>query len=147
MMMNPSQAGEGVPLLESAAGPPVPVEELAGRITVLEQAFRAFEGQVPGLGVEVVGTMSERDDLVHPVAGFEVRLEREDGRAVSLYISASYAELSRWVDAPTGRGLLRERFNVRLSEGFTWGDTTFPDARGLAHDLIGYLQYNLDLPD
>jgi hypothetical protein len=137
---------EGAPLAESTAAPPVPVEELATRITDLEQAFRSFEGRVPGLAVEIVGTMSENDDLVHPVAGFEVRLEREDGRAVTLYVSSSYAELSRWVDAPAGRGLLRERFNVRLSEGFAWGESTFPDAAGLAHDLVAYLQYNLDTP-
>ena len=85
-------------------------------MTYLASAFRSFSEKVPGLRVDVVGFMSDSDTLIHPVAGFEVRLQRENnGAGVSLYISASYAELTSWT-AKGGElkkgGALRERFNV-----------------------------------
>lgn len=123
------------------------VEVLAGRMTALEHAFRDFESMVPGLSVGVVGRVSGRDDLVHPVAGLEVRLQRPEGAAVSLYISANYGELTRWSEGASVANALREHFSVRLDEGYEWGDSAFPDAAGLAHDLLGYLQYNLDTLD
>lgn len=117
-------------------------DPLTQRITELERAFRSFEKSNPGLSVEVVGRVAGQAELVHPVAGFHVRLEPRDGSGgVELYVSASYAELTRWADA----GALRERFNVQLTDGFGWGDSVFPDARGLAHDLLGYMQFNLDV--
>ena len=116
--------------------------ESAQRVTALEQAFRRLARGVPGMTIEVVGHMRGHRKLVHPVAGFHVRLEPRDGSGgVELYVSASYAELTRWADA----GALRERFNVQLTDGFGWGDSVFPDARGLAHDLLGYMQFNLDV--
>ena len=115
-------------------------DPLTQRITELERAFRSFEKSNPGLSVEVVGRVAGQAELVHPVAGFHVRLEPRDGSGgVELYVSASYAELTRWADA----GAMRERFNVQLTDGFGWGDSVFPDARGLAHDLLGYMQFNL----
>jgi hypothetical protein len=115
-------------------------DPLTQRINELESAFRDFERTIPGLRVEVVGRVAGQDNLVHPVAGFHVRLEEESG-GVELYVSASYAELTRWADA----GALRERFNVQLTDGFGWGESLFPDAQGLAHDLLGYMQFNLDV--
>lgn len=121
----------------------------AERITELEQAFRRFSDVVPGLGVEVVGTVTGRDSLVHPVAGFQVNLQREDSPfGVALYVSSHYGELRRWIRNPRwsgGRGRTRrERFNVRLSEGFGWGESVFPTADGLAHDLLAYMHFNID---
>jgi hypothetical protein len=120
----------------------------AERITELERAFRRYSDTVPGLGVDVVGTVSGAETLVHPVAGFQVRLEPEHSPVgVALYVSSHYGELRRWTrcagrDAEPARS--RERFSVRLSEGFDWGESSFPTADGLAHDLLAYMQYNLD---
>jgi hypothetical protein len=120
----------------------------AERITQLERAFRRYSDAIPGLGVDVVGTVTGRESLVHPVAGFQVRLQPEDSAAgVALYVSSSYGELKRWVRPPggdtRGRGS-REWFDVSLSEGYGWGDSVFPSADGLAHDLLAYMQYNID---
>jgi hypothetical protein len=117
---------------------------LIGRITALARAFRGFAERVPGLTVSVVGTLSGRSDLVHPVAGFEVGLAGAGGAAVSLYVSSSYGELRRPLKAGGQAGVLRETFQVRLSDGFEWGGSAYPDADALAHDLLGYLQYHLD---
>lgn len=117
-------------------------EQTAQRMTELADAFRAFQRSVPGLTVEVVGHVAGEAELVHPVAGFHVRLPGQEGvGGIQLYISASYAELIRWGDA----GAIRERFNVQLSDEFGWGDSVFPHAEGLAHDLLAYLQFNLDV--
>jgi hypothetical protein len=127
--------------------PDAPIEELAVRITELEQAFRSYEQSVPGLTVDVVGRVSGNDELVHPIAGFTVRLEhgRPEKAGVSLYVSARYGELTRWRGpGQHAGGALRERFSVRLVDEFGWGESVFPTAAALAHDLVGYLQYNLD---
>ena len=122
------------------------IQEVAGRVTELKQAFQQLSDSVPGLGVEVVGHMSTDRTLVHPVAGFQVKLQHdEDGAGVSLYISASYAELTRWPSPDEANGgAMRERFNVRLAEGFKWGDSEFEDPTELAQELLGYMQFNLD---
>lgn len=123
------------------------VEPVAGRITELENAFRAYVGGVPGLSVHVVGHVSGNDALVHPVAGFEVRLVSADGGKVSLYVSSAYGELRRWHKGEEEEGKsrgIRELFRVRLADEFSWGDSVFPTAQGLAHDLLGYMQYCLD---
>lgn len=118
------------------------IELAARRMTELAEAFRAFEPTVPGLSVEVVGRMAGAEHLVHPVAGFHVWLEEPaDEGGVSLYVSGSYAELTRWGDS----GAIRERFTVQLDEEFAWGDSVYSTARELAHDLLGYLQFNLDV--
>jgi hypothetical protein len=112
------------------------------QMTELANAFRAFSGSVPDLTLEVVGHVAGSRQLVHPVAGFHVRLEGADGTGVSLYISSGYAELVRW---RPGVGALRERFEVSLEDqGFGWNDTFFPTAQELAHDLVAYMQFNLD---
>ena len=112
------------------------------QITELAAAFREFSDHVPGLKVEVVGHVAGQREYVHPVAGFHVKLPVEEGTGVSLYVSARYAELVRWVP---GAGAMRERFHVYIDEpGFEWGDTSFPTARELAHDLVAYMQFNLD---
>ncbi len=123
----------------------------AERITELERAFRRYSDVVPGLGVDVVGTVTGQDSLVHPVAGFQVRLQPEHSPfGVALYVSSSYGELRRWVRGPAGTedagpaGRLREEFDVRLGSGFGWGGSEFPSADGLAHDLLAYMQFNLD---
>ena len=116
-------------------------------MTELSDAFRDFCNTVPGLRVDVVGYMAGSDTLVHPVAGFEVRLQRESGAGVSLYISASYAELTSWTgkssELKTGRAV-RERFNVNFGEEFEWGGSAFEFADELASGLLGYMQFNLD---
>lgn len=118
-------------------------------MTYLASAFRSFAEKVPGLRVDVVGYMADSDTLIHPVAGFEVRLQREKaGAGVSLYISASYAELTRWTakgkELKTG-GALRERFDVDFEEeDYQWGESSFDDPQQLAHELLGYMQFNLD---
>ena len=118
------------------------IQAVASRITQLEHAFQRLSGQVPGLQVEVVGHMSNDRSLVHPVAGFQVKLQHEGENAgVLLYVSASYAELTRW---PADGGAMRERFNVKLSEGFVWGDLSFNEASELASELLAYMQFNLD---
>ena len=122
------------------------IQEVAGRVTELEHAFQRLSAHVPGLEVDVVGHMSNDQSLVHPIAGFQVKLQHEgEGAGVSLYVSASYAELTRWPasDDPQG-GAMRERFNVRLSEGFLWGESSFDDPHELAQELLGYMQFNLD---
>lgn len=111
-------------------------------ITELAQAFRVYEDRVPGLTVDVVGHVAGSRVLVHPIAGFHVRLPSESGTGASLYVSARYGELVRW---KPGAGALRERFDVSLDEaGYGWGDSLYPTAAELAHDLIAYLQFNLD---
>jgi hypothetical protein len=119
------------------------IQEVANRVTELEQAFQGLSEFVPGLAVDVVGHMSNDQSLVHPVAGFQVKLQHEDGGpGVTLYVSANYAELRRWpID---GSGAVRERFNVRLSNEYVWGESSFDDASELAHELLGYMQFNLD---
>jgi hypothetical protein len=122
------------------------IQEVAGRVTQLAQAFEQLSDSVPGLAVEIVGHMSNDPSLVHPVAGFQVKLQHEDGGpGVLLYISASYAELRRWPVENDGGGTVRERFNVRLSEGFLWGESTFEDPTVLAQEILGYMQFNLDV--
>ena len=124
-----------------------PIDKLAERMTQLADAFRDFCDTVPGLRIDVVGYMSDSETLIHPVAGFEVRLQRENGAGVSLYISASYGELTRWTakgaELKTG-GAVRERFDVHFGEQFEWGDSAFEFADELAAGLLGYLQFNLD---
>ena len=123
------------------------IDKLSERMTQLADAFRDFCSSVPGLRVDVVGYMSGSDTMIHPVAGFEVRLQRDTGAGVSLYISASYAELTRWTakgtELKTG-GAVRERFDVHFGEQFEWGDSAFEYADELASGLLGYLQFNLD---
>lgn len=114
----------------------------ARRMTELAAAFRAFCSRVPELEVEVVGHVAGSRQFVHPVAGFHVRLKGEAGTGTSLYVSSTYSELVRW---RPGAGALRERFSVRLDEdGYEWGDSQFPTAAALAHDLLAYMQFNLD---
>lgn len=114
----------------------------AQQITELAQAFRGFSERVPGLVVEVVGHVAGNRRYVHPVAGFHVRLPVEGTTGVSLYVSSRYAELVRWRD---GAGALRERFDVSIDDpGYGWGGSTYPTAHELAHDLLAYMQFNLD---
>jgi hypothetical protein len=117
------------------------IQAVAGRMTELERAFQTMADSVPGLVVDVIGTMSNDSSLVHPVAGFHVKLQHGPGAGVALYISANYAELRRW---PADGGAMRERFNVNFSEGFVWGDSMFEDPTELAQELLGYMQFNLD---
>jgi len=123
------------------------IDALSERMTRLADAFRDFCGNVPGLRVDVVGYMAGSTTLVHPVAGFEVRLQRDNGAGVSLYISASYAELTSWKgtssELKTGRAV-RERFNVHFGEEFEWGGSAFEFPDELANGLLGYMQFNLD---
>jgi hypothetical protein len=117
--------------------------DLASRqITELAEAFRAFSRTVSGLKVDVVGLIAGSRHFVHPVAGFHVHLAGEIGTGISLYVSSRYGELVRWrPDA----GALRERFSVRITEpGYGWGDSDYPTAHELAHDLVAYMQFNLD---
>jgi hypothetical protein len=125
----------------------VPIEALAARITALRDAFRRCASRTEGLRVEVVGPVSGAEELVHPVAGFTARLERAAEGGVALYVSAAYAELTRW-GAPSTRaaGARRERFRVRLDEKYGWGDADFPTAEELAQALIGYMHYKLEAP-
>jgi hypothetical protein len=137
-------------------GPVPPIEELAVRITRLERAFRRRASRLVGLSVDVVGCVPGSDDLVHPVAGFTVRLDppAEGSGAsgasaadagVSLYVNAEYGELTRWrAPGMPAAGALRERFRVSLFDEYGWGESSFPDADALAHDLIGYMLFNLD---
>ena len=120
------------------------IQRLSERMTYLATAFRTFANTVPGLRVDVVGYMADSDTMIHPVAGFEVRLQREkEGAGVSLYVSATYAELTRW--SAHGRGARRERFDVDLEEeDYQWGDSSFEEPDQLAHELLGYMQFNLD---
>lgn len=120
------------------------IQRLSERMTFLASAFRGFSDRIPGLRVDVVGYMADSETLIHPVAGFEVRLQRESrGAGVSLYVSASYAELTRWSDM--GTGARRERFDVDFEEeDYQWGDSSFDEPGELAHELLGYMQFNLD---
>ncbi|MHB1168537.1 MAG: hypothetical protein ACYC28_04560 [Longimicrobiales bacterium] len=117
----------------------------AHRVTALERAFRTLARDVPGMSVDVVGHVRGQRRLVHPVAGFTVRLDDAASSAgASLYVSAAYGELSLWRNG-SGEGVsAKEQFNVRLNEGFVWGDSEYPDATPLAADLLGYLQFNMD---
>jgi|SRR5687767_3950814 len=123
------------------------IDLLAERMTSLADAFRDLADNVPGLRVDIVGYMAGSKTQVHPVAGFEVRLQRDSGAGVSLYISASYAELTSWTDKnselKTGRAV-RERFNVHFGEEYEWGGSAFEYADELANGLLGYMQFNLD---
>jgi hypothetical protein len=124
----------------SAAGENV--DTASRQITELAQAFRLYSQNVPGLKVDVVGHVAGSQQYVHPVAGFHVRLNGDAGSGISLYVSSRYGELVRWRQ---GAGALRERFTVHIDEpGFGWGDSTFPTAQELAHDLFAYMQFNLD---
>jgi hypothetical protein len=119
------------------------IQVLAARITELERAFHDLSETVPGLSVVIVGHVSVDDTLVHPVAGFEVRLQQKpDGPGVALYVSVNYGELRSW-RADNGNAA-RERFNVNLSDEFRWGDSIFETADELAQDLLGYMQFNFD---
>jgi hypothetical protein len=114
----------------------------ARQITDLAHAFRAFSRNVPGLRVEIVGNVAQNRQYVHPVAGFHVRMEGEGGTGISLYVSSRYAELVRW---RPGAGALRERFAVQMEDpGYGWGGSSYPTAEELAHDLVAYIQFNLD---
>jgi hypothetical protein len=118
------------------------VDAAAHRITALVEAFQAFAVRLPELTVEVVGHVAHEGSFVHPVAGFHVLLSGESGTGVSLYVSASYAELVRW---RPGGGALRERFDVSFDEpGYRWGDSLFVTADDLVQALVGYMQFNLD---
>jgi hypothetical protein len=123
------------------------IDQIAERMTELADAFRELAERAPGLRVDVVGYMAGSETQIHPVAGFEVRLQRDDGAGVSLYISASYAELTSWKgktsDLKTGRAV-RERFNVHFGDEFEWGGSAFEYADELAAGLLGYMQFNLD---
>ena len=124
------------------------IELLAERATQLADAFRELAENVPGLRIDVVGYLAGSNTLIHPVAGFEVRLQRDGKDAgVSLYISASYAELTSWTgksaELKTGR-VVRERFNVKFGEEYEWGGSAFEYADELANGLLGYMQFNLD---
>jgi hypothetical protein len=113
----------------------------ARRVTELAAAFRAYQATIPELKVEVVGRVTHDRALVHPVAGFHVKLTEPAGLGgAALYISSNYAELTRWGDS----GAIRERFSVQLGEEFVWGESAYPTADDLAHDLLAYLQFNLD---
>ncbi|MGQ0813241.1 MAG: hypothetical protein ACT4O1_02115 [Gemmatimonadota bacterium] len=125
------------------------IQRLSERMTYLASAFRGFGETVPGLRVDVVGYMADSDTMIHPIAGFEVRLQRENaGAGVSLYISASYAELTAWTAKGTELrkgGARRERFDVDFGEeDYQWGDSAFEEPQELAHELLGYMQFNLD---
>lgn len=118
------------------------VDTASRQITELAHAFREYSQNVPGLKVDVVGHMAGNQQYVHPVAGFHVRMNGESGTGISLYVSSRYGELVRWRQ---GAGALRERFTVHIDEpGFGWGDSMFPSAQELAHDLFAYMQFNLD---
>ena len=118
------------------------VDTASQQITELAQAFRSFSETVPGLKVDVVGHVAGSQQYVHPVAGFHVRVNGEAGSGISLYVSSRYGELVRWRQ---GSGALRERFSVHIDDpGFGWGDSTYPTAQELAHDLMAYMQFNLD---
>lgn len=122
------------------------IEQLAERVTALERAFGEFTGNVPGLTVEVVGHVAGIEDLVHPMAGFLVHLQRARGESgVELYVTTTYGELTRWsAGGNGGPGAVRERFQVDLREDYAWGDTTFPTPDALASALLAYMQFNLD---
>jgi hypothetical protein len=96
--------------------------------------------------VDVVGTVAGCESWVHPVAGFQVSLQRDDARAgVALYVSSSYGELRRWVEErPAAERRGRESFDVSMREGYGWGESEFDDPDELAHELLAYMQYNLD---
>ncbi len=127
-------------------GGPLEADATAARITALEREFRELSKRVPGLDVEVVGRPAADETLVHPTAGFEVRLEPRGASAgVSLYVSSAYGELKRWRRTDGMEGAARERFSVSLTDGFSWGDSVYPDAVGLAQNLLGYMQFNLDV--
>ncbi|MBR9989736.1 MAG: hypothetical protein KFH98_08280 [Gemmatimonadetes bacterium] len=118
------------------------VDTASRQITELAHAFRGYSQNVPGLKVDIVGHVAGSQQYVHPVAGFHVRMNDEAGSGISLYVSSRYGELVRWRQ---GSGALRERFTVHIDEpGFGWGDSTFPSAEELAHDLFAYMQFNLD---
>jgi hypothetical protein len=127
---------------ERRAGAERTADLAARQITELAHAFGGFARNVPGLRVEVVGHVAGSRDYVHPVAGFHVKLAGEGETGISLYVSSQYAELVRW---QPGVGALRERFDVQIDDaGYGWGDSTFPTAHELAHDLVAYMQFNLD---
>ena len=124
------------------------IEDAAYRVTELERAFREYTERVPGLSVDVVGRVAGNEEMVHPVAGFQVHLNRPGGgTGVRLYVSGNYGEMTRWrgrwASGPGG-GAIREKFEVRLEDEYGWGDSVFPTAELLAHDLLGYMQFQLD---
>jgi hypothetical protein len=118
------------------------VDTATRQITELAHAFRTYADRLPGMSVDVVGHVAGNQQYVHPVAGFHVRLPGEHGTGLSLYVSSRYGELVRW---RPGAGALRERFSVRIDDpGFGWGESAYPTAGELAHDLVAYMQFNLD---
>jgi len=122
------------------------INGVAARVTDLERAFRNLSENVPDMIVDVVGHMSTDRSLVHPVAGFQVKMrDEESGARVTLYISASYAELTRWPPEDEPGPARRERFNVRIAEEYEWGDSSFDDPAELAQELLAYMQFNLDV--
>jgi hypothetical protein len=132
----------GMATRERRAGMQRTTDLEARQVTELARAFGGFALHVPGLEVEEVGHLADSRQYVHPVAGFHVRLNGEAGTGISLYVSSRYAELVRWHPEA---GALRERFDVRIDDaGYGWGDSTFPTAQELAHDLVAYMQFNLD---
>ena len=125
------------------------IQRLSERMTYLGTAFRNLAEPVPGMRVDVVGYMSDSNTMIHPVAGFEVRLQpKNSGAGVSLYISASYAELKRWSAKGTELregGAVIERFDVDFEEeDYQWGDSSFEEPEELAQALLAYMQFNLD---
>ncbi|MEO7672204.1 MAG: hypothetical protein ABIV28_08265 [Longimicrobiales bacterium] len=134
-------------ILDSAPAPSnigvMEIEDAAYRVTELERAFREYAERVPGLSVEVMGRVAGKEEQVHPVAGFEVQLKRGNGQGVRLYVSGNYGELIR-ARAGWGGGSVREKFEVRLEEEYGWGDSVFPTPELLVHDLLGYMQFQLD---
>jgi hypothetical protein len=130
-----------MPTITSSAGD-TGIDNATRQITELAHAFRIYASRLPGMSVDVVGHVAGNQQYVHPVAGFHVRLPGEHGIGLSLYVSSRYGELVRW---RPGAGALRERFSVRIDDpGFGWGESQFPTADELAHDLIAYMQFNLD---
>ena len=65
------------------------IDQLSERMTRLADAFRDISNTVPGLRVDVVGYMAGSDTLVHPMAGFEVRLQRSRPAAGSRWTKYS----------------------------------------------------------
>lgn len=115
--------------------------EQASSITELQRAFTRLETDVPGLSVDVVGHPVHDDTVVHPVAGFEVRLTRDDSDA-RLYVSGLYAELTLRQEGD--ERIARQAFAIKLDGTYEWEGTEFPDANELATALLGYVQYQLD---
>lgn len=119
--------------------------ESASCMTELQRAFQALAPDVPGLDVDIVGHLLDDATLVHPVAGFEVRLSRPGDGVVTLYVSSSYGELAvRPAEAVFPETAIRQSFSVHLSGEYRWGESVFPTPADLAAALLGYMQFQLD---